>query len=421
MTVGVIGLGYVGLPLAVAFAEAGEDVVAVDLDERKITAIAAGESYIEDIPCERLRAVLPRIQAWTHFAPLARTDAVFICVPTPLTPNREPDLEPLIGAGRALGHVVQRGQLVVLESTTYPGTTRERLLPLLERRGLKAGDGLNIAFSPERVDPGRTDFTMRNTPKVVGGITDECTRRACEMYSKICDRVVPVSSPEVAEMTKLLENIFRSVNIALVNELSMLSDRMGVDIWEVVDAASTKPYGFMRFEPGPGMGGHCLPVDPFYLTWRAREFHMSTEFIELAGKINQQMPYYCAERVEHALNDARKSVNGSRVLVLGASYKGGVGDIRESPALRIIEVLADRGANVSYHDPYVPELPRFGLRSVALENIAGYDAVVLVTAHPGIDYAAVLEQSAVLVDLRGVTRKLETKADVPSPELVSVA
>jgi UDP-N-acetyl-D-glucosamine dehydrogenase len=414
MTIGVVGLGYVGLPLAVAFAEAGDDVIAVDLDEKKIAAIEAGDSYIEDISSERLRAVLPNIEAWTHFAPLARADAVLICVPTPLTPNREPDLEPLLGAGRALGHVVQRGQLVVLESTTYPGTTRERLLPLLERRGLKAGDGLNVAFSPERVDPGRTDYTMRNTPKVVGGITDACTERACELYAKICDHVVPVSTPEVAEMTKLLENIFRSVNIALVNELSMLSDRMGIDIWEVVDAASTKPYGFMRFEPGPGMGGHCLPVDPFYLTWRAREFHMSTEFIELAGKINQQMPYYCAERVEHALNDACKSVNGSRILILGASYKGGVGDIRESPALRIMEVLAGRGAAISYNDPYVPELRGLGLRSVSLDKLDGYDAVVLVTAHPGIDYAAVLEQSAVLVDLRGITRKLQRSEREPA-------
>jgi len=419
MTVGVIGLGYVGLPLAVAFAEAGEDVIAVDLDERKIAAIDAGTSYIEDIASERLQAVLPRIEAWTHFAPLARADAIFICVPTPLTPNREPDLEPLVGAGRALGHVVQRGQLVVLESTTYPGTTRERLLPLLERRGLKVGDGINLAFSPERVDPGRTDFTMRNTPKVVGGVTEECTRRAVEVYSRICDCVVPVSGPEVAEMTKLLENIFRSVNIALVNELSMLSDRMGVDIWEVVDAASTKPYGFMRFEPGPGMGGHCLPVDPFYLTWRAREFHMSTEFIELAGKVNQQMPYYCAERVERALNDARKSVNASRILILGASYKGGVGDIRESPALRIMEVLKGRGAIISYNDPYVPELAEIDLRSVPLDDIAGYDAVVLVTAHPGIDYAAVHAQATTLVDLRGVTRKLGLSE--PQPELAGTA
>jgi UDP-N-acetyl-D-glucosamine dehydrogenase len=405
MTIGVIGLGYVGLPLAVAFAEAGEHVVAVDLDETKIAALEAGESYIEDISSERLRAALPAIEAWTHFAPLALADAIFICVPTPLTANREPDLEPLVAAGRALGHVVQRGQLVVLESTTYPGTTRERLLPLLERRGLRAGSGLNIAFSPERVDPGRTDFTMRNTPKVVGGITPECTQRAAEVYSRICDHVVPVSTPEVAEMTKLLENIFRSVNIALVNELSVLSDRMEIDIWEVIDAAATKPYGFMRFDPGPGMGGHCLPVDPFYLTWRAREFHMSTEFIELAGKINQQMPHYCVERVECALNDAMKSVNGSRILILGASYKGGVGDIRESPALRIMDVLKGRGAIVAYSDPYVPVLPALGLRHVDLNELSDYDAVVLVTAHPGIDYAAVLEQSAVFVDLRGVTRE----------------
>jgi UDP-N-acetyl-D-glucosamine dehydrogenase len=410
MTVGVIGLGYVGLPLAVAFAEAGEHVVAVDVDETKISAIEAGDSYIEDIPSARLRGVLDRIEVWSHFAPLARTDAIVICVPTPLTPNREPDLEPLISATRALGHVVQHGQLVVLESTTYPGTTRERLLPLLERRGLKAGAGLNVAFSPERVDPGRTDYTMRTTPKVVGGITEQCTKRAVELYSRICDRIVPVTSPEVAEMTKLLENIFRSVNIALVNELSILADRMDIDVWEVIDAASTKPYGFMRFEPGPGMGGHCLPVDPFYLTWRAREFHMSTEFIELAGKINQQMPYYCAERVEHALNDVAKSVKGARILILGASYKGGVGDIRESPALRIIEMLHARGAVIAYSDPYVPELPQFGLAHVDIDDgLSDYDAVVLVTAHPGVDYLSVLENSSLLVDLRGVTRKLEQR------------
>jgi UDP-N-acetyl-D-glucosamine dehydrogenase len=421
MTIGVIGLGYVGLPLAVEFAESGEHVVAIDVDERKIAAIRAGESYIEDISSERLKAALPSIAAWSHFAPLARADAIIICVPTPLTPNREPDLEPLIAAGRALGHVVQRDQLVVLESTTYPGTTRERLLPLLERRGLRAGDGLNVAFSPERVDPGRTDYTMRSTPKVVGGITDACTQRACELYAKICDHVVPVSSPEVAEMTKLLENIFRSVNIALVNELSMLADRMGIDIWEVIDAAATKPYGFMRFEPGPGMGGHCLPVDPFYLTWRAREFHMSTEFIELAGKINQQMPYYCVERIERALNDVRKPVNGSRILILGASYKGGVGDIRESPSLRIMEVLASQGAEISYNDPYVPELRALGLRSVDLDGLSRYDAVVLVTAHPGIDYAAVLEESAVLVDLRGVTRRLQSAQTVRDESHVALA
>ena len=404
---GIIGLGYVGLPLAVAFAEAGEDVVAVDIDERKIAAIEAGESYIEDIASPRLRAALGRIEPWSHYAPLARTDAVLICVPTPLTANREPDLGPLIAAGHALGQVLQRGQLVVLESTTYPGTTREQLAPLLEHRGLRVGEGFNLAFSPERVDPGRTDYTLRNTPKVIGGMTPECVERAAALYGRVCDQIVRVSTPEAAEMSKLLENIFRSVNIALVNELAILSERMGIDIWEVVDAAATKPYGFMRFEPGPGMGGHCLPVDPFYLTWRAREFHMSTEFIELAGKINQQMPYHCVERIERALNDAEKPVKGSRIAILGVSYKGGVGDIRESPALRIMHVLGERGAILSYHDRFVPTLPQLGLASVPLQEIDGADVVVLVTAHPGVDHTALAAAAQLFVDLRGVTRGLQ--------------
>jgi UDP-N-acetyl-D-glucosamine dehydrogenase len=410
MSIGVVGLGYVGLPLAVAFAEAGEQVVAADVDEAKVAAIEAGESYIEDVPSERLRAVLGSIEPTTVYAPLARTDAVLVCVPTPLTANREPDLGPLLEAGRALGAVVQRGQLVVLESTTYPGTTREQLVPLLEHRGLRVGDGLNVAFSPERVDPGRTDFTLRNTPKVVGGLTPECTERAAELYGRVCEDIVRVSTPEAAEMTKLLENIFRSVNIALVNEMAMLADRMGIDIWEVVDAASTKPYGFMRFDPGPGMGGHCLPVDPFYLTWRAREFHFATEFIELAGKINQQMPHHCVERIERALNDASKPVRGSRIAILGVSYKGGVGDIRESPALRIMEELSERGGELAYHDPFVPALPELGLQSAALEDaLAGADVVVLVTVHPGIDHAAIARDAALFVDLRGATRGIRVE------------
>jgi UDP-N-acetyl-D-glucosamine dehydrogenase len=394
------------LPLVVAFAEAGEQVVAVDVDPRKIAAIKAGESYIEDIESERLRAVLDRIDATSHYQPLARADAVLICVPTPLTPNREPDLRALVGAGEALGQVLQRGQLVVLESTTYPGTTRERLVPTLEEESeLQVGRDFNVAFSPERVDPGRTDYTLRNTPKVVGGITDACTERAALLYGLVCQNIVRVSTPEAAEMTKLLENIFRSVNIALVNELAILSDRMGIDMWEVVDAASTKPYGFMPFEPGPGMGGHCLPVDPFYLTWRAREFHMSTEFIELAGKINQQMPYHCVERIERALNEATKPVKGSKIALLGVSYKAGVGDIRESPALRIIEVLAERGAELHYHDPHVPSLPDLGLENTLLETaIDGADAIVLVTAHPGIDHQAIAQQASLFIDLRGITR-----------------
>ena len=405
MTIGVIGVGYVGLPLVVAFAEAGDHVVAIDLDTQKVSALTAGESYIEDVPSERLRAVLPHVRASTRYADLAQADAILICVPTPLSENREPDLGALNASARALAQVLQPGQLVVLESTTYPGTTRERLVPLLEESGLRLGEDLNVAFSPERVDPGRTDFTLRTTPKVVGGMTPACLERATELYARVCDHIIPVSSPEAAELTKLLENIFRSVNIALVNELAMLAERMGIDIWEVVDAAATKPYGFMRFEPGPGMGGHCLPVDPFYLTWRAREFHMSTEFIELAGKINQQMPYHCVERIEQALNDATKPVKGSRILILGASYKGGVGDTRESPALRIMEVLRGRGGLVAYHDDFVPALPELGLESVPLDDaVADADAVVLVTAHPGIDYVSVAARTALFVDLRGVTR-----------------
>ena len=411
MKVGVIGLGYVGLPLAVAFAEADNGVIALDVDPLKVSAVAAGDSYIEDIPSERLQAVLPKIRATYRYADLAQADAVIICVPTPLTENREPDLGPLDAAGKSLAQVLQPGQLIVLESTTYPGTTRERLMPLLESSGLRVGTDINLAFSPERVDPGRTDYTLRMTPKVIGGITPACLDRADDLYSQICDHVVRVSTPEAAELTKLLENIFRSVNIALVNELAILAERMGIDIWEVVDAAATKPYGFMRFEPGPGMGGHCLPVDPFYLTWRARQFHMSTEFIELAGKINQHMPYHCAERVEQALNDVSKPVKGSRILILGASYKGGVGDIRESPALRIIEVLSGRGGIVSYHDEYVPSLPMLGLESVPLDDdaVAAADAVVLVTAHPRIDHASIAARSALFVDLRGVTRGMRVE------------
>jgi len=411
VSVGVIGLGYVGLPLAVGFAEAGERVVAVDLDPRRVDAIRHGESYIEDITSERLRASLGRIEATSHYQPLARTDAVVICVPTPLTVNREPDLSALLAAARGLGQVLQRGQLVVLESTTYPGTTREQLVPMLEQESeLLAGRDINVAYSPERIDPGRTDYTLRNIPKVVGGLTERCCERAIELYSKVCEQLVPVSTPEAAELSKLLENIFRSVNIALVNELAMLADRMGIDIWEVVDAASTKPYGFMRFEPGPGMGGHCMPVDPFYLTWRSREFHMTTEFIELAGKINQQMPHHCVERIQRALNDVAKPVRGSEILLLGVSYKGGIGDLRESPALRIIEELQQRGASLAYHDPYVPALPELGLESVPLAGAVPLaDAVVLITAHPGIDYEGILREARLFVDLRGITRGRRTE------------
>jgi UDP-N-acetyl-D-glucosamine dehydrogenase len=404
MKIGIVGLGYVGLPLAVAFAESGCDVIGIDVDAGKIAALREGRSHIEDIADDRLQAASARCEFTTRLVELHEVEAILVCVPTPLTRNREPDLGPLLAASQGLAGVVRRGQTVILESTTFPGTTREHLVPLLEESGLRAGEDFALAFSPERVDPGRTDYTLRTTPKVVGGLTASCTDAAVAVYSHVCDHIVPVSTPEVAELSKLLENIFRSVNIALVNEMAMLADRMGIDIWEVVDAAATKPYGFMRFEPGPGMGGHCLPVDPFYLTWKAREYDISTEFIELAGKVNQQMPYFCLEKAERALNDAGKPVRGSRVLVLGVSYKAGVGDIRESPALKIIRLLRERGADVSYHDPHVPELAD-GLRSTPLPAAAdNVDLALIVTAHPSIDHRDIIERAQLTLDLRGVTR-----------------
>jgi UDP-N-acetyl-D-glucosamine dehydrogenase len=404
MRIGIVGLGYVGLPLAVAFAEAGHDVVGVDTDGRVVEALGAGRSHVEDVPDEVLAGVGQRFHASTRYADLAKVDAVVVAVPTPLTRNREPDLQPLIASGNALAGVLQEGQLVVLESTTYPGTTRERFAPLLEESGLAAGRDFHLAFSPERIDPGRTDYTMRNTPKIVGGLTDECLRRAVELYELVCDEVVPVTGPEEAELTKLLENVFRSVNIALVNELAILCDRMGIDVWEVVEAAASKPYGFMSFKPGPGMGGHCLPVDPFYLAWRAREFDMQTEFIELAGEVNQRMPYFCVERIGRALNDQAKPVKGSRVAIVGVSYKPGVGDLRESPALRIMRLLREQGAELSYHDEYVPQLPDLGLRSEWPEDA---DCVVIVTAHPDLDVERLVHEAPLVVDFRGVTRGIE--------------
>jgi len=407
VSIGIVGLGYVGLPLAVAFAEAGCDVVGVDADHAKVSALREGRSHIEDIPSERLEAAADRILATTRYVELHETEAILICVPTPLTPNREPDLGPLVSAAQSLADVIRQDQVIVLESTTFPGTTRGYLAPLLEESGLHAGRDFALAFSPERVDPGRTDYTFRTTPKVVGGLTERCTQRAAEIYGRICDELVPVSSPEAAEMSKLLENIFRSVNIALVNEMAILADRMDIDIWEVVDAASTKPFGFMRFEPGPGMGGHCLPVDPFYLTWRAREYDLSTEFIELAGKVNKFMPYFCLEKIERALNEARKPVKGSKILIVGVSYKAGVGDLRESPALKIIELLRARGGKVSYHDPHVPQLPGVGLSSAEFDAaVERADLAVIVTAHPGVDHAALVRRVPLTLDLRGITRGL---------------
>ncbi len=404
----IIGAGYVGLPLAVAFADAGRSVVCIDTDAGKVEAIAAGRSYVEDIPSEQLRPLVASgaITATTDHAAVAGADAIVISVPTPLSANREPDLSIVQSAARSIARHVRVGHLVVLESTTYPGTTREVLRPILESGGLVAGIDFHLAMSPERIDPGRTDFTVRTTPKIVGGLTPGCTERARALYAPCIDTLVPVSSCDAAELTKLLENIFRSVNIALVNELAMLCERMELDVWEVVEAASTKPYGFMRFTPGPGLGGHCLPVDPFYLAWRAREYDFPTEFIELAGKVNQHMPYYCAERVTKALNAQRKPVSGSRVLLLGVSYKADVGDLRESPALRLMELLDERSAKLSYHDPYVPHVAHEGLalESVELtdEALAQADIVCVVTAHSAVDYARVAELASLVIDFRNV-------------------
>ena len=411
--VAIIGLGYVGLPLAATFAEAGVPVLGLDAVQSKVDLVNAGRSYIEDVPSERLAplAASGMIRATTAWDSVRWVESIIICLPTPLNEHREPDLSAVLGAAESLSQRLRPGQLVVLESTTYPGTTRDELAPVLERSGLRAGRDFHLAFSPERVDPGREDWTTATTPKVIGGLTEECTRKAMELYGQACRTLVPVSSPEVAEMTKLLENIFRSVNIALVNELALLCDRMGIDVWEVVEAAATKPFGFMRFLPGPGLGGHCIPIDPFYLTWKAREFDFHTEFIELAGKVNSQMPAFCVSKVARALNSRRKPLNGSRVLVLGVAYKANVNDMRESPALKIIELLEAEGAQVSYHDPFVPELARAGLRSVPLdpEVLRDQDAAVVVTDHRGVDYELVVREAPLVVDFRNVVPPADGK------------
>jgi UDP-N-acetyl-D-glucosamine dehydrogenase len=404
--VGIVGLGYVGLPLAATFAEGGVPVLGLDAVQSKVDQVNAGISYIEDVPGERLAPLVEKglVRATTRWDDLRAVDSIIICLPTPLTEHREPDLSAVLGAAESLAPRLRPGHLVILESTTYPGTTREELAPVLERSGLVAGRDFYLAFSPERVDPGREDWTTATTPKVIGGLTPECTKRAMGLYGQACETLVPVASPEVAELTKLLENIFRSVNIALVNELAVLCDRMGIDVWEVIEAAGTKPFGFMPFRPGPGLGGHCIPIDPFYLTWKAREFDMHTEFIELAGKINSQMPAFCVAKVARALNSRRTALNGSRVLVIGVAYKANVNDTRESPALRVIELLRADGADVSYHDPHVASLPKLGLEHIPLDapTLQDHDVTVVVTAHDGIDWDLVAREAPLVVDLRNV-------------------
>jgi UDP-N-acetyl-D-glucosamine dehydrogenase len=414
--VAVVGAGYVGVPLAATFAEAGCSVLLVDVVEDVVAGLNRGESHIADVSSERLTPLVERglVHATTRYEELPGAEAVLIALPTPLSPQREPDLSIVDGAARRLAEVLREGQIVVLESTTWPGTTRELLQPILEEgSGLRAGEGFFLAMSPERVDPGREDWTTKTTPKVLGGITDECTRRAAALYRRAIDTVHELSSPEAAELTKLLENIFRSVNIALVNELAILCDRMGIDIWEVVDAAATKPFGYMRFSPGPGLGGHCIPVDPFYLSWKARELGFYTEFIELAGKVNEEMPYFCRSLVSQALNHhAEKAMKGSRILVLGVAYKPDIGDMRESPALKLISLLQNAGADVSYHDPHVPRVQEHAvdLSSAAYEP-AGYDCVVVVTDHSALDYEQLVDDARLVVDLRNATGAKGTAAE----------
>lgn len=408
-TVGVVGLGYVGLPLAVAFAEAGSIVIGLDVDQSRVAAVNAGDSYIEDVPSVELAPLVGagHLSATRDYEDLRSADAIVITVPTPLTDAGEPDLTCIVDAATSLARVLREGQLVVLESTTYPGTTRERLVPLLEESGLAAGQGFHVAFSPERIDPGRTDWTIRTTPKVVGGLTERCGEVAADLYGRICDEIVSVSTPDVAEMSKLLENVFRSVNVAFVNELAMLCDRMGIDVWEVIDAASSKPFGFMRFEPGPGLGGHCLPLDPSYLSARARNFDFQTEFIDLSGKVNMNMPYFCTQKILRAMNARGQTVNGSNVLLMGVAYKPGVSDLRESPALKIVALLRELGADVSYHDPHVPELPQMSLRSVPMpEALDSTDVAAVITAHPEVDYEEVLTRAPLVIDFRGVLRRV---------------
>lgn len=404
--VAIVGAGYVGVPLAQVFAEAGVGTVLVDVDQGRVDALLRGESYIEDVASSDLAPLIESdaIAATTDYDVLREADAILVALPTPLSANREPDLSIVLAATRGIAERLRAGHLVVLESTSYPGTTREDMLPLLAASGLEVGTDFNLAFSPERVDPGRTDWTTKTTPKIVGGVTDACTVRACALYERAVDTVLAVSSPETAELTKLLENIFRSVNIALVNELAQLCDRMHVDVWEVVEAAATKPFGFMSFKPGPGLGGHCLPVDPFYLAWKAREYDFYTEFIELAGKVNENMPYFCLEKITRALNSHERSVKGSKVHLVGVAYKADVGDLRESPALKLVELLRDEGALVSYHDPHVPELPEHGLSSQSLDGaLEESDCVAIVTAHSGIDYGDLASRARLVVDFRNAT------------------
>lgn len=417
ITVGVIGLGYVGLPLGIAFAEAGLRVLGFDILPRRVDAVNDGRSYIGDVSGEQVRRARERerIEATLDKDRLGEVDALVLCVPTPLTRTKEPDLQYVTREAEEISRRLRRDQLVVLESTTYPGTTEELVLPLLLRSGLRRGEFF-LAYSPERIDPGSRSHTIRNTPKLVGGADEASTRLAAALYRHVAEQVIPVSSPRIAEMAKVFENVFRSVNIALVNELAQLCEKMQLDVWEVIRAAATKPFGFMPFRPGPGVGGHCIPLDPYYLASKARKYDFHTRFIELAGDINEEMPSYVARRISDALNAKRKRVSGARILLLGIAYKKDVGDVRESPALTLFKTLEDGGAEVHYHDPYIPEMTignrRMTSRAWNTADLASWDCVVVAVDHSGVNYAEVIDRAALVFDARGVTVQLGPRPNV---------
>ena len=419
--IGVVGLGYVGLPLLMEFVEHGFKTVGFDIDRKKVDMLNAGKSYIKHIDEKRIQGVLASnlFKSTDDFSKIKDVDCILICVPTPLTEHREPDMSYISGTAETLSKHIRKGQLVVLESSTYPGTTEEVLKPILEKSGLKGDDDFWVAFSPEREDPNNPKYNTHTIPKVVGANTEYARQLSKTLYEKVIVKAVPVSSAKAAEATKLLENIFRSVNIALVNEMKIILERMGIDVWEVINAASTKPFGYMPFYPGPGLGGHCIPIDPFYLTWKAREYDINTRFIELAGEVNTAMPYWVVQKVMEALNDREKSLKGSRVLVLGAAYKKDIDDLRESPSFKLMEILNEKGAKVDYNDPLIPELPQMrmynmeGKKSVELtkENLAKYDCVLVSTDHSAYDWDFIVEYAQLVVDTRNATKDVLNNRD----------
>ena len=417
VVVGILGLGYVGLPLAREFATAGIKVLGFDIDEKKVTKLNAGRSIIKHVPHKQVKEIVEAklFSATMNMSRLKSVDAILICVPTPLTQNREPDMQFVVKSCEVISRYLRKGQLVVLESTTYPGTTRDLMKPILEKSGLKAGKDFYMAYSPEREDPGNKNFTTKTIPKVVGGLTEKCRDIACALYDLAIVNTVPVSTVEAAEATKILENVYRCINIAMVNELKMVFDRMGIDVWEVIKAASTKPFGFNAFYPGPGLGGHCIPIDPFYLTWKARQYGIPTRFIELAGEINTDMPNYVIHRTMEALNDKRKSLKGSKVLVLGLAYKKDIDDLRESPSIELIELLREKGAKVDYNDPYIPKTHKqrehdlkMSSKKLTSRMLQSYDVVLISTDHSDYDYDWIVKNAKLVVDTRNATANVRT-------------